>query len=306
MRTGKKITNGLMVAVAAMGVMVGATGTVSAQTPVVGGITGSASSQYTGRTVSDMLDGFGFNGTNFTFPGTNPEVGLSAGTVTDPTTGFTIPIHSANVAHGWLSNEGAFPINFLAFDLGTARKIAYIWIYNSPEGGNRTIKDTGTVETSLDGVSWTPQPSLSSNTIPVLDAERDNPAMLNVGGLTFRHIRFSDLSTHEANSGPHAGLGEIIFFEDAAPSEGGAIRPRTIVLEVTGCFGSFKWQSSANKSTWSDVAGATETYLDVTALYTNTPWFRVEATIGTNAPAYSDTMRVDSTEGPSAGLTFTK
>lgn len=47
-------------------------------------------------------------------------------------------------------------------------------------------------------------------------------------------------------------------------------------------------------STWNNLAGQTATTLDVTTLYTNTPWFRVQVTSGENAPAYSTTMFVSS------------
>ena len=49
-----------------------------------------------------------------------------------------------------------------------------------------------------------------------------------------------------------------------------------------------------------DVASATNTSLDVTALYTNTPWFQVKVTSGTNAPAYSKWMQVTS-QGTASG-----
>ncbi len=84
----------------------------------------------------------------------------------------------------------------------------------------------------------------------------------------------------------------------APPSEIGEVEPEAVVLNVVNTLGSLQWQKSANGSTWSDVDGATADALDVTALYPDTPWFRVEATSGTNAPAYSTTMLVTAGAGP--------
>ena len=90
-----------------------------------------------------------------------------------------------------------------------------------------------------------------------------------------------------------------LALEDAAPpSVAGGICVGTISLTVTGHVGSIQWQESANGSTWSDVSGATDTNLNVSALYTNTPWFRVEAINGGNPPDYSTTMEVTSAGPP--------
>lgn len=80
----------------------------------------------------------------------------------------------------------------------------------------------------------------------------------------------------------------------AAAPTGGVVRVKSVVLEVVEQFGDLQWQKSADGSSWTDVAGATGPDLDVTALYTNTPWFKVKATSGTNAPAYSKPMMVTS------------
>jgi len=76
------------------------------------------------------------------------------------------------------------------------------------------------------------------------------------------------------------------------PSEGGDTFADTITLVSTGTVGLLQWQQSANGSSWNDVGGATSSELDITALYTSTPWFRVEATSGTNAPAYTEPKQV--------------
>jgi hypothetical protein len=86
-----------------------------------------------------------------------------------------------------------------------------------------------------------------------------------------------------------------IMFEYAAPTnvvidaEGGTVRPK--IIEVTDTVGTIQWQASANGGTWSNLDGATNATLDVSALYTNTPWFRVEVSGTTNA-AYSTMIRV--------------
>jgi hypothetical protein len=89
---------------------------------------------------------------------------------------------------------------------------------------------------------------------------------------------------------------------EAPDPVGGGTIVKTIVLEVTNSVGVLQWQNSADNSTWNDVAGAMSSELDVTALYTNTPWFRVEASsAGTNA--YSTTLQVTS-QGIAHGILF--
>jgi hypothetical protein len=84
---------------------------------------------------------------------------------------------------------------------------------------------------------------------------------------------------------------------------GGVVRVKSVVLEAADYFGNLQWQKSADRSAWADVANATNTSLDVTSLYTNTPWFQVKVTSGTNAPAYSKWMQVTS-QATASGTTF--
>jgi len=121
--------------------------------------------------------------------------------------------------------------------------------------------------------------------------------------VTLGDVSFTSNSVTIANNGSHP-QGTWYRFDivtDAPPPapEGGGLAVKTVVLEVTNSVGSIQWQSSTNSSIWHDVTGATGTELDITALYTNTPWFRVETTSGTNAPAHSDTMQVTSYTVPS-------
>jgi len=102
-------------------------------------------------------------------------------------------------------------------------------------------------------------------------------------------------------SGGLGGVAGVIISAESAiapPSEGGTVGVETIVLNVADNVGAIQWQSSSNNSTWNDVVGATFSTLDVTALWTNTPFFRVEATSGANAPAYSTTLEVTSQGAP--------
>ncbi len=74
---------------------------------------------------------------------------------------------------------------------------------------------------------------------------------------------------------------------------GGVVGVQTVVLSTTGS-PMLQWQKSANGSTWTDIFGAGNTNLDVTALYTNTPWFRVHVTGGDGSEADSTPMKVTS------------
>lgn len=76
------------------------------------------------------------------------------------------------------------------------------------------------------------------------------------------------------------------------PSDGGTVEVKTIVLESKDTVGIIQWQASANGSSFTNLTGATSTELDVTALYPNTPWFRVEATNGGEPPDYSPSIKI--------------
>jgi len=76
----------------------------------------------------------------------------------------------------------------------------------------------------------------------------------------------------------------------------GVVGVNTIKLDVTGNVGALTWQASEDNSTWNDIDPAEiGTVLDVTSLYTNTPWFRVEAISGVTTN-YSAAMQVTSQE----------
>jgi len=78
------------------------------------------------------------------------------------------------------------------------------------------------------------------------------------------------------------------------PTSAGGLRANPIVLEATNTIGSLQWQKSADSVTWSDIASATSNSLDVTTLYTNTPWFHVVATMVGSPPVTSQWMKVTS------------
>lgn len=81
--------------------------------------------------------------------------------------------------------------------------------------------------------------------------------------------------------------------EVAGDPVGGTVEVQSVVLKVTGYTGGLQWQKSANGSTWENVPGALASTLDVTSLYTNTPYFRTEVTFGAGT-TYSTRMMVTS------------
>jgi hypothetical protein len=92
--------------------------------------------------------------------------------------------------------------------------------------------------------------------------------------------------------------GEMIFHIDIEssgpppPSAGGVVGVEGIQLKVTGQVGDVQWQTKKGAAAYSNVVGAVATTLDITDLYTTTPSFRVQATDGTNAPAYSNEKQI--------------
>ena len=67
-------------------------------------------------------------------------------------------------------------------------------------------------------------------------------------------------------------------------------------IKLAGYTGSIQWQKSANGSAWEDIPGATSATLDVSTLYTATPYFRAKVTTGVACSVYSSRTRVTDTE----------
>jgi hypothetical protein len=80
-------------------------------------------------------------------------------------------------------------------------------------------------------------------------------------------------------------------YVQAGSATGGVVAVQSVVLYGTGS-PFVQWQKSADGSAWTDISGATSTNLDVTALYPNTPWFRVHVSGYDGPDAYSTRMKV--------------
>ena len=116
-------------------------------------------------------------------------------------------------------------------------------------------------------------------------------------GYTVRYVRWKVTAT----SSDIAGSSLFAFYTTLyqTPPTGGVVRVKTVELEVAGWDGTtLQWQKSVDGGTWDIVSGAQSAVLNVTALYTNTPYFRVNVTRGTDV-AYSTRMQVTSQTVPS-------
>lgn len=209
--------------------------------PPITGVTVSAySTQYPGRVATNTSNGFGFDGTDFTFPGP-ASTGLSMGTVVDPATGYTIPYHNTNVNNMWLTNN-AEP-GSITYDLGDVFRLDRAWIYNYNEASgysDRGAETTGTVEYSLDGSTWTTLASASnlpltqaSGTANLGDdgfAELDS---ISLDGIQAQFVRFSNLFSFPGGDNAYMGLSEVIFFEQLEPPPL-TPEPSTLVLCAAG------------------------------------------------------------------------
>ena len=99
-------------------------------------------------------------------------------------------------------------------------------------------------------------------------------------------------------------IAELYAWSGEAPpaSDAGGLRAKAIVLEATNTMGSLQWQKSADSAVWTNVAGATSNSLDVTTLYTNTPWFHVVATMVGSPPVTSQWMKVTAKQDASGTI----
>lgn len=209
-------------------------GSVAQATTVTGPITGVTildfSTQFGGRPASETTNGFGFNGTDFTFPGPT-ATGLSAGTFVDPDTGYTVPIHNTSVGDMWLTNN-AEP-GSITYDLGSELRVDRVWIYNYNESGgtipytNRGASTTGDVFTSLDGVNFTPHAGASNQLLKQATGtttygQNGVGALGDIDSINFgftkaRYVRFTNLNSFPLGDNNYMGLSEVIFFEGTPP-----------------------------------------------------------------------------------------
>ena len=199
---------------------------VAAPTPI-SPITATANSEFTndGRLASKTVGGFDFT------------TGLSAGTgPVDPDTGLVFPQHVSapnnpgNLWFVWLTNNVSPGI--ITYDLGAVKTVdrAWIWNYNEINLTNRGAATTGTVETSLDGVNFSPL-AIASN-VPLTQADGfdgyDTPDVVDFGGTDAQFVR---LTVTNFIPGGFTGLSEVIFFEEEIPE------PSTLLLAILGLIG---------------------------------------------------------------------
>jgi len=121
---------------------------------------------------------------------------------------------------------------------------------------------------------------------------------LDVSDATWVNIHLAD----DGGLGSSFSGGIIHSADSSIPSVGGVVGVKTIELDVTGALGAIKWQASEDNIIWNDIVPEeTGSTLDVTTLYPDTPWFRVEA-ITSVSTSYSTTMKV--TSGSQGTLIF--
>lgn len=202
-------------------------------TPILG-ISATASSSFAGRGPENAINGFGFDGTDFTGPF---SVGLAAGTAIDPETGYTIPTHS-NVATGDMWHTASGTSGTITFDLGDVFSLDQVWVYNMNEVNNsdRSAMDVD-ISLSEDNVTFTQFGSTftfdqanESTTLGSGGFADDGLERIDFGGALARYVEFDLLNNH-GDSG-FVGLSHVIFFE-AEPPE--IPEPSTLLLGGVLC-----------------------------------------------------------------------
>ncbi len=151
-----------------------------------------------------------------------------------------------------------------------------------------SLAGSGSIELIGDGSTFSAKgvytSSTSSNGVFLADGKisPDNDVLVSVSGGSLVATDLGDGFTQLSVSGV------------APDADAGVVGVNTIKLDVTGSVGALTWQASEDNITWNDIIPLEiGSVVDVTSLYTNTPWFRVEAISGSTTN-YSAAMHVTS------------
>jgi hypothetical protein len=122
--------------------------------------------------------------------------------------------HSTSSSHMWLSKKNSTPI-WIKYDFDKVYKLYEMWVWNSNQA---TEPDVGfgaksvTVETSLDGTTWT---TLGSGPVEFNQATGEpnytHNTTVEFGGVQAQYVRLT-INTNWADGTKQAGLSEVRFF----------------------------------------------------------------------------------------------
>ncbi len=204
MTTGKRITNGLMVAVVAMGIVAATTTSVQAQANIITPDSVSTDGGETATVIGSVIDSSGLSG------------GGVSGDILSET-------HDDGTGQ-WLSGNGTAPNIEIIFDLGGTFSVDSVHLWNFRWSNQQVTWAIKTTDISFSTDGGTSYGDLvedvafaqATQNVPTPSQTQTFPV---VSGVT--HIKLTDVQTYEPGS--YVGFAEIRFGAAAAPATPGTL-----------------------------------------------------------------------------------
>jgi len=121
--------------------------------------------------------------------------------------------HSVSASHMWLSKKGSSPI-WIKYDFDKVYKLHQMWVWNSNQA---TEPDVGlgakevTVETSLDGTTWTALGDAMEFAQATGEPNYVHNTTVEFGGVEAKYVRLT-IANNWSDGTKMAGLAEVRFF----------------------------------------------------------------------------------------------
>jgi hypothetical protein len=121
--------------------------------------------------------------------------------------------HGTTSSQMWLSKKGVTPI-WIQYEFDAVYKLYQMWVWNSNQQVEQSVgfgaKDV-TVETSVDGTTWTAVPNVPQFAQASGDASYVHNTTVDFGGVQARYVKLT-VATNWADGTKQAGLSEVRFF----------------------------------------------------------------------------------------------
>jgi hypothetical protein len=141
--------------------------------------------------------------------------------------------HGNSASHMWLSKKGTTPI-WIKYDFDKVYKLHQMWVWNSNQ---LSELDTGfgakevTVETSLDGTTWTALDGVMEFAQATAEPNYVHNTTVEFGGVLAKYVRLT-IASNWADGNKQAGLSEVRFFYVPVKAYGASPASGSTAVEI--------------------------------------------------------------------------
>jgi len=121
--------------------------------------------------------------------------------------------HGVSATQMWLSKKGQSPI-WIQYEFGKAYKLYQMWVWNSNQAVETAVgfgADDVTVETSLDGTTWTALDGVPEFAQATGEPNYTHSTTVDFGGIQAKYVKLT-INSNWAGGTKQAGLSEVRFF----------------------------------------------------------------------------------------------